>query len=58
MTKPYTYSRGTDGCDKTFDIYDGNDDLLVSVHFWEREAEAEAEAKLIVNALNAYQPQE
>ncbi|MHC5537543.1 hypothetical protein ACYOEI_04850 [Singulisphaera rosea] len=58
MTKPYTYSRGTDGCDKTFDILDGDGEMLVAIHFWERETEAEADAKLIVNALNAYQPKE
>ena len=58
MHKPYTYVRGTDGCDRTFDILDCDGGFLVSIHYWEREAGAEADAKLIVDALNAYQPKE
>lgn len=53
---PYTYQRSTDGCDETFDILTPEGGHLVSVHFWDAVVEAEADAKLIVNALNAYKP--
>jgi hypothetical protein len=49
----YHYQPGTDGCDNTFDIMEG-DELLVSVRYWERKEGAEADAKLITDALNAY----
>jgi hypothetical protein len=57
MTTPgkYTYSRGTDGCDETFDIYDRNGEHMVSVHFWEAEEWAETTAKLIVTRLNSHE---
>ena len=48
---PYTYSRGTDGCDETFDPHGV---LLVSIHFWEQAERAEADAKLIVHRLNCH----
>ncbi len=51
----FTYSRGTDGVDSTWDISYPDGSHLVSIHFWEKADETEAEAKLIVNALNAYQ---
>ena len=51
----YHYQPGSDGCDETFDIMDG-DDFLVSVHYWEEREWAEARAKLITDALNAYKP--
>ena len=55
-TKPtaYRYERGTDGTDETFDILKPDGSHLVSVHFWEAEAEAEADARLITDALNAF----
>ncbi len=56
MTKrnPYRYERSTDGCDETFDIYSPGDERpMVSVGFWEAEAEAEAKARRITAALNA-----
>ncbi len=51
---PYTYERSTDGCDSTFDILTTEGRHLVSVPFWDGEAAAEADAKLICDALNAW----
>ncbi|MHC5536704.1 hypothetical protein ACYOEI_00335 [Singulisphaera rosea] len=61
--KPYTYYRNSDGCDDTFDIIDADGKNLTSVHFWDEPTglaarKAMADATLIVNALNAYQPKE
>jgi hypothetical protein len=50
----FSYNRGTDGCDSTWDISYPDGTHLVSIHFWERADETEAEAKMIVDALNAY----
>ena len=50
----FTYHRDTDGCDETWDICYPDGSLLVSIHFWEKADETEAEARLIVAALNAY----
>lgn len=66
MKKPYYYTEGTDEVGCTFDIFDAYNERLVSAHYWERcedlflerREEAEANAKLIVDALNAYQPPE
>ncbi len=54
----YTYSRGADGVDDTWDIYDPYDKFVVSIRFWDdpdnnEAAETEARAKLIVDTLNA-----
>ncbi len=50
----YRYERGTDGCDETFDIFaPGEERPMVSIGFWEAEAEAEAKARRIVATLNA-----
>ena len=54
----YTYSRGKDGVDDTWDIYDPYGNFVVSIRFWDESdtneaAEAEARAKLIVDTLNA-----
>jgi hypothetical protein len=46
----FTYKRGTDGCDRTFDIYEG-EAHFVSFHFWYEAAEAEAKAKDLVAAM-------
>lgn len=50
----FTYQRGTDGCDETWDICYPDGSHLVSIHFWEARERAEAEAQLITNALNRY----
>jgi hypothetical protein len=52
--KQYTYQRGTDGCDETFDISYPDGTHLVSIHFWEEVERAEREARLIVHALNSH----
>jgi hypothetical protein len=52
---PYTYHRDKDGCDETWDICGPPDNRrLVSIHFWDGAEETEADAKLIVAALNAF----
>ncbi|OWK35436.1 hypothetical protein [Fimbriiglobus ruber] len=51
----FTYSRGTDGVDETFDIYDPSGKHLVSVHFWDEEERAEATAKMIVHRMNLHE---
>jgi hypothetical protein len=53
----YTYSRGTDGVDDKWDIYDPYDRFVESVRFWDETdtdeaTEAEKRAKLIVETLN------
>ena len=53
----YTYCRGRDGVDDTWDIYDPDDKFVVSIRFWDgpqtdEAAETEARAKLIVDTLN------
>lgn len=53
--RQFTYHRGTDGCDETWDICYPDGSLLVSIHFWERAAETEAEAQLIVHRLNHHE---
>lgn len=61
---PYTYHRDKDGVDDTFDIMTPNGKHLVSVRFWdepdmpENLARAEAKARLITFALNAYAKQQ
>jgi len=57
-TKQYTYSRGRDGVDDTWDIYDPYGEFVVSIRFWEEPdtnegVKSEARAKLIVDTLNA-----
>ncbi len=52
----YYYKRGSDGCDSTFDVHNGHNQFIIATHFWDEEAEAEATARLITNALNAYMP--
>jgi hypothetical protein len=47
---PYSYRRGTDGCDETFDIYDAQGICLVRVHFWEAVEWAEAVARFFAAA--------
>ena len=59
MTTPttdglFTYHRDADGCDETWDVCYPDGSHLVSIHFWERADETEAEAKMIVDALNAH----
>ena len=56
--KQYTYSRGSDGVDDTWDIYDPYDKFVVSIRFWEdpendEASRAEARAQLICKTLNA-----
>jgi hypothetical protein len=53
---PYTYRRESDGTDETFDIRTPDGELLTSVPFWDAGEQAEANAQLIVDALNAYKP--
>lgn len=55
----YTYSRGRDGVDDTWDIYDPDDKFVLSIRFWddgekdnEEAAITEARARLIVETLN------
>ena len=50
----FTYRRDSDGCDETWDIRNPDGTHLTSIHFWERADETEAEAKLIVDAPNAF----
>jgi hypothetical protein len=53
----YGYSRGSDGCDETFDIWDTHTcEVIDSVHFWDEEADAEEAARLIVWELNLNGP--
>jgi len=54
----YSYSRGRDGVDDSWDIYDPYGKFVVSILFWDEPdtneaAESEARAKLIVDTLNA-----
>jgi hypothetical protein len=56
----YTYRRGSDGVDDTWDIYDPEGKLVVSIRFWDgpnvadavEAAVTEERAKLIVDTLN------
>jgi len=53
----YTYSRGKDWVDDTWDIYDPYDRFVLSIRFWDEPdtdeaSEAEERAKLIVQTLN------
>lgn len=50
----FTYHRGSDGCDETWDIRYPDGTHLTSIPFWERADETEAEADLIVDAPNAF----
>jgi hypothetical protein len=52
----YTYHRGAEGVDDTFDIVDAEGKHLVSVPFWHEIEQAEAAAGLIVDALNGSTP--
>jgi len=52
----YTYYNSTQGCDETFEVCKDDGTHIASIHFWEQRAEAEANAKLVVDALNAYRP--
>jgi hypothetical protein len=53
----YTYSRDRDGCDDTFDIWDTRtSEVIDSIPFWEAEADAEENARLIVWELNLNGP--
>ncbi|WP_422929703.1 hypothetical protein [Singulisphaera sp. PoT] len=55
MQNHYRYSKGSDGCDETFDIYAiGSPAPSLVIPFWDDEAVAEATARLVVAALNAY----
>lgn len=54
----YSYRRGSDGVDDTWDIYGPYGEFVVSIRFWadpdtNEAAETEARAKLIVDTLNA-----
>lgn len=59
-TEQFTYRRGRDGVDDTWDIYHPDGTFMVSIRFWdggterdaEEKAETEARAKLIVDTLN------
>jgi hypothetical protein len=51
---PYDYSRDKDGCDEVFNVVDGRGQVIVSVRFWDEVEAAEAKARLLVGALNAY----
>jgi hypothetical protein len=53
----YTYSRGQDGVDDTWDIYDPYDQFVLSIRFWDgpdtdEAAVTEARTRLIVEPLN------
>ena len=54
----FTYNRGRDGVDDTWDIYDPYGKFVVSICFWDdgiddsEALETEARAKLIVETLN------
>ena len=51
---PYEIVAGTDGCDKTFDIYCmTTQTYLLSVAYWEDEQWALSEAKAIVAFMNS-----
>jgi hypothetical protein len=50
----YYYTRGTDGCDETFDVWTPDGHYVVSVRFWEKREWAEQEAKKIVRLLNKH----
>jgi hypothetical protein len=51
----YIYSRDTDGCDESFDIWDVQTcEVIDSVPFWDEEAEEDA--RLIVHELNVNGP--
>ena len=50
----FTCSRDSDGCDETWDIRCSDGTHLTCIHFWERADDTEAEAKRIVDALNAF----
>ena len=55
----YTYHRDSDGCADTFTITTQDRKYIAHVAFWDEPdtteaVEAEAAAKLIVEALNAY----
>lgn len=49
-TGPYTYRRGRDGCDETFDVLDAQGRLLVGVPYWEEAERSEAVARLFAAA--------
>jgi hypothetical protein len=51
---PYTYHRDKDGCNEVWVISEPGGRPLVSIPFWDRADETEADAKLIVAALNAF----
>lgn len=54
MNTRFFYYRSEDGVDETWDIRYPSGEHLVSIHFWEKEKETQAEAELIVRALNHY----
>ena len=54
--KPYWYQRYKDRWDESFNIYGPGDERpIVGVDCWEAEAEAEADARRITAAFNAYE---
>lgn len=54
MPASYHYTRDTDGCDETFDVY-REGVFLLSLPYWDHETQAEALAKHLVAALNAHE---
>lgn len=56
--RQYTYRRGRDGVDDTWDIHDPYGKFVVSIRFWDdiesdEATETEGRAQLIVKTLNA-----
>ena len=53
--KTFTYQRGKDGCDETWDIYAPDGDHLVSIPFWEEASQTEGTARMLVHRLNMHE---
>jgi hypothetical protein len=51
----YSYHRGKDGCDETWDIWGPDGKHLVSIPFWEAVEETEQKAQMIVHRLNMHE---
>jgi hypothetical protein len=54
----YYYVRGKDGVDETWNVCGPDGKVLASFPFWDDEEGTEAQAKVVVNALNAYKATE
>lgn len=52
QARPFTYSRGKDGVDETWDVWSPEGEHLVSIPFWDESERTEAIAQMITNALN------